>query len=100
MNMACGRVVAGFRRRQGGMSTEFIAFWNSHPWGRLGLTVSAALLVAFAIRSLAFAFLRRLAAHRPFTAGLVGHANPPMEWLIPLLMLTVALRVTPDIDQF
>jgi small-conductance mechanosensitive channel len=82
------------------MSTDFIAFWDSHPWGRLGLTVSAALLVAFVLRSLAFVVLRRLARHRPFTADLVGHANPPMEWLIPLLMLTIALRVTPDIDQF
>jgi len=82
------------------MTTEFIAFWNSHPWGRLGLTVSAALLVSFVLRSLAFVFLHRLARHRPFTASLVSHANPPMEWLIPLLMLSVALRVTPDIDQF
>jgi small-conductance mechanosensitive channel len=82
------------------MNTDFIAFWNSHPWGRFGLTVAAALLVAFVLRSLAFVFLHRLAKHRPFTADLVGHANPPMEWLIPLLMVTVALRVTPDIDQF
>jgi small-conductance mechanosensitive channel len=82
------------------MNTDFIAFWNSHPWGRLGLTVAAALLVAFVLRSLAFLFLHRLARHRPFTADLVGHANPPMEWLIPLSMVIVALRMTPDIDQF
>lgn len=82
------------------MNRDFIAFWNSHPWGRLGLTVSAALLVAFILRSLALVFLHRLARHRPFIADLVRHANPPMEWLIPWLMVTVALRVTPDIDQF
>ncbi|HEY9133598.1 MAG TPA: mechanosensitive ion channel domain-containing protein [Dyella sp.] len=82
------------------MAADFLAFWNTHPWGRLGLSVAVALIVAFVLRSLAFVFLHRLARRRPFAADLLGHANPPMEWLIPLLMLGIGLRVTPDIDRF
>ena len=82
------------------MDTTLATFWNEHPWGRLGLTVVAALLASFLLRGVARLFLHRLARRHRATAQLIGHINPPMEWLIPMAMLTIALRVTPDIDQF
>ncbi|HEX7813815.1 mechanosensitive ion channel family protein [Dyella sp.] len=82
------------------MFDDFSLFWAHHPWGRLGLAVAAALVLALVLRSLAFLFLRRLARRHPFTASVVGRANPPMEWLIPVLMFTVSLHLTPDIEVF
>lgn len=91
MDMACGRVGGA------GMSIDLASFWNDHPLGRLGITVAVALAIAFVLRRAAYATLRRLAHRRPLLYGMVSRASAPMEWLVPLLTVAVALRVTPDV---
>ena len=81
------------------MGIDFASFWNDHPLGRLGITVAVALAVAFVIRRVAYAALRRLARRRPAAYGMLSRANAPMEWLVPLLTVAVALRVTPGVDD-
>jgi len=81
------------------MSTDFINFWNDYPLGRLGITVAVALALAFVLRRVAKVVLRRLSRHHPAAYGMVSRANAPMEWLVPLLTVAVALRVTPDVES-
>jgi len=62
---------------------------------RLGLAVVVGLLLAIALRAAAYALLRRLAKSHPVTSDIMGRASAPMEWLMPLLTLTMALRIWP-----
>ncbi|WP_243042985.1 mechanosensitive ion channel family protein [Dyella sedimenti] len=75
-----------------------VRLWSGSPWARLGLALGVALLAALLLRAVAYALLRRLARRHPTLADLLGRTSAPMEWLIPLLMLVVALRVLPEID--
>jgi small-conductance mechanosensitive channel len=81
------------------MHSELAAWWNGHPWTGLGLAVGAALLAAFLLQSVAFALLRRLDRTHPLAAGVMRSASRPMQWLMPLLMLVIALRSLPDSAQ-
>lgn len=72
--------------------------WTDSAWTRLGMVLVVALLVALALRGIAYAVLKRLARRRPVVANMLGRASAPMEWVIPLLMLVAALRVLPDTD--
>lgn len=81
------------------MGIDLASFWNDHPLGRLGITVAVALAAAFVIRRVAYATLRRLARRHPAAYGMISRASAPMEWLVPLLTVAVALRVTPDVDS-
>ena len=81
------------------MAIDFASFWNDHPLGRLGITTAVALAIAFVVRRVAYAALRRLARRHPVAYGMVSRASAPMEWLVPLLTVAVALRVTPDVDS-
>ncbi|MGO4703888.1 mechanosensitive ion channel family protein [Dyella sp. 2RAB6] len=80
------------------MATDFASFWNDQPFGRLGITVAIALALAFVLRRVARTVLRRLAHRHPAAYAMVSRANAPMEWLVPLLTVAVALRVTPEVD--
>jgi small-conductance mechanosensitive channel len=76
-----------------------IAWWWHHDaWARLSMALVGAVIAAVLFRALAYGVLRRLAKRHPLTADLLGCASAPMEWLIPLLMLVVAVRVLPDAD--
>ncbi|WP_232820917.1 mechanosensitive ion channel family protein [Dyella sp. C11] len=77
---------------------SLVQAWQHDPLARLGMTVVVALLLALLLRLLAYAARRRLARRHPFVASLLGRASAPMDWLVPLLMLVVALRVLPDAD--
>ncbi|WP_346949766.1 mechanosensitive ion channel domain-containing protein [Dyella sp.] len=81
------------------MAIDLASFWNDHPLGRLGITVAIALALAFVLRRVARAVLRRLSRRHPAAYGMVSRANAPMEWLVPLLTVAVALRVTPDVES-
>ncbi|WNL47376.1 mechanosensitive ion channel [Dyella sp. BiH032] len=81
------------------MTIDLASFWNDHPLGRLGITLAVALAIAFVVRRVAYATLRRLARRHPAVYGMVSRASAPMEWLVPLLTVAVALRITPDVDS-
>lgn len=81
------------------MLTDFANFWSDHLWGRLGLTIAGALGVAFIVRSTAYVAVRRLARGHPVIASMLSRANAPMEWLMPLLTVAVALRAVPDLES-
>jgi small-conductance mechanosensitive channel len=75
---------------------SFTELWNQQPWVRLGSAIGAALLLAVVVRRAGWAAMRRLARGRPLAADVLRGASPPMEWLVPLLMLSVALRFAPE----
>jgi len=79
---------------------SLLRWWQHDPWARFAMAVGGALVGAVLLRALAYATLRRSAKRRPLLADLLGRASAPMEWLIPLLMMAVALRVLPDADVF
>ena len=81
------------------MAIDLPSFWNDHPLGRLGITIAVALALAFVLRRVARAVLRRLSHRHPAAYGMVSRANAPMEWLVPLLTVAVALRVTPGVES-
>lgn len=60
--------------------------------------VVGALLLALVLRLLSYALLRRFARRHPIAVSMLRRASRPMDWLVPLLMLVVALRVLPDAD--
>jgi small-conductance mechanosensitive channel len=75
---------------------SIVELWNQQPWMRLGAAVCAALLLALIVRRLGWAMMRRMARGHPMAADLLRRASAPMEWLIPTLMLMLALRITPE----
>ena len=82
-------------RQTAGMVDAFFALWMHNAWVRLGLLVVVGLVLAVVLRALAYAVLRRSAVGHPVIADIMGRASAPMEWLIPLLTLTMALRIWP-----
>ena len=77
------------------MVHEFVTRWLQDVWVRLGFAVAVGLLLAVALRAVAYAVLRRMAKHHPLISDVMRRASAPMEWLMPLLTLTIALRVWP-----
>ena len=77
------------------MVNELSTLWLQYVWVRLGVAVVIGLLLAVALRTVAYALLRRLAKSHPVAADVMGRASAPMEWLLPLLTLTIALHVCP-----
>ncbi len=77
------------------MTETFFTLWNHNVWVRLGLTVAAGLLAALVLRVVAHAVLRRTATRHPVMADIMQRASAPMEWLLPLLAVTLALRIWP-----
>jgi small-conductance mechanosensitive channel len=78
------------------MPVQLIELWSRHPWVRLGVTVVAALLLAAILRRLTHALLQRLTRNHPIVADMLRRARAPVEWLLPLLLLMLALRVMPE----
>src|SRR3954464_15789090 len=68
----------------------------SHPWTRFALIVVVALAVAGLLRRLVDVLLRRFALRHPRGASILARANAPMEAIVPLVMLLIALRGAPD----
>jgi len=77
---------------------ELMRWWQHDPLARLGIMVVGALLLALVLRLLSYALLRRFARRHPIAVSMLRRASRPMDWLVPLLMLVVALRVLPDAD--
>ena len=73
-----------------------VEVWNQQPWVRLGAAVCAALLLALVVRRLGWGVMRRMARGHPIAADVLRRASGPMEWLIPTLMLMLALRLAPE----
>jgi len=81
------------------MTENLLEIWNDQPWIRLGVTVVVALLVAIVVHRLARALLWRLSEGHPMAREMLRQARAPMGWLVPLLVLVVALRARPEADQ-
>jgi len=62
------------------------------------MAVVGALLLALVLRATSYAVLRRMGKRHPIAVSMLRRASRPMDWLVPLLMLVVALRVLPDAD--
>lgn len=77
------------------MVHEFVTRWLQDVWVRLGSAVALGLLLAVALRAVAYAVLRHMAKRHPLISDVMRRASAPMEWLMPLLTLTIALRVWP-----
>ncbi|MEW5316532.1 MAG: hypothetical protein WDW38_007900 [Sanguina aurantia] len=73
-----------------------VELWNHQPWVRLGAAVCAALLLALVVRRLGWGVMRRMVLGHPIAADVLRRASGPMEWLIPTLMLMLALRLAPE----
>jgi len=81
----------------GDMPDQFVEMWGRHPWARLGVIAIGALLLGLILHRIATLVLRRLTRHRPMAANVVDRAEAPMAWLVPLLMLSLALQWTPEL---
>lgn len=78
------------------MWNDLVQLWHQHAGARLGLTASAALLLALVACRLVRIVLKRLVRERPLALSVLERARAPMDWLVPLLMLGLALRASPD----
>ena len=78
------------------MTESLLEIWNDQPWVRLGVTVVVALLVAIVVHRLVRALLWRMSDGHPMAREMLGQARAPMGWLVPLLVLVVALRTRPE----
>jgi small-conductance mechanosensitive channel len=78
------------------MTDNLLDIWNHQPWIRLGVTVIVALLIAIAVHRLARALLWRVSDGHPMAREMLRQARAPMGWLVPLLVLVVALRTRPE----
>lgn len=81
------------------MSAHLLDIWNDQPWIRLGVTAAIALLLAILVHRLVRALLWRLSENHPMAREMLRRARAPMGWLVPLLVLVVALRTRPEADQ-
>ena len=81
------------------MTENLLEIWNDQPWIRLGVTVIVALLVAIVVHRLVRALLWRLSDGHPMVREMLRQARAPMGWLVPLLVLVVALRTRPEADE-
>src|SRR3546814_2598420 len=74
---------------------ELLSLWTRSPWARLGLALAAGLIISLLVRAAAYVALGRLAKRQPVLSDILRRASAPMEWLLPLLVATVALRTWP-----
>ncbi|HET6806962.1 MAG TPA: mechanosensitive ion channel family protein [Frateuria sp.] len=81
------------------MTENLLEIWHDQPWIRLGVTVIVALLVAIVVHRLVRALLWRLSDGHPMAREMLRQARAPMGWLVPLLVLVVALRTRPEAGQ-
>ena len=81
------------------MTENLLDIWNHQPWVRLGVTVIVALLVAIAVHRMARALLWRFSDGHPMAREMLKQARAPMGWLVPLLVLVIALRTRPEAAQ-
>ena len=74
------------------MWNEALDTWRSQGWLRLGINTVAALLVGLAMCWIVFAVLRRLTRGHTMATDVLKRAAAPVKWLVPLLLLTIALH--------
>jgi small-conductance mechanosensitive channel len=94
--MACRHCVDARPGRVDRMTANLWDIWNHQPWVRLGGTIIVALLVAIVLHRLARALLWRISQGHPMAREMLKRARAPMGWLVPILVLVVALRTRPE----
>lgn len=77
------------------MVHQWLALWAQNAWIRLGLAAVIALLLALLFKRVLYRLLRRAAQRQPVISDLLRRASAPVDWLLPLLALTVCVRVWP-----
>ncbi len=78
------------------MTASLAHLWEHQPWLRLGVMVVLALLLATVLHRLVRAGLVRLARGHPLATDMLQRARAPMRWLVPLIVLALLLRASPE----
>ena len=66
------------------------------PWGQFALLVLAIVVVTQTLHRALRPLIRRLAAHSAVLAAIVRRCDRPVQWLMPLAVVQVALQGLPD----
>ncbi|MDI3263275.1 MAG: mechanosensitive ion channel [Fulvimonas sp.] len=80
------------------MLASFEQLWDQSIWMRLGVLAVLALASAAVLRAIVRAIFARLARRSAFLADLKAKTSMPLDWLLPLLLLSFALHSLPAAD--
>jgi small-conductance mechanosensitive channel len=80
--------------RLGLMWSDLLELWRSQGWMRLGVNAVLAWLIGILLCRLGRVILLRLTRDRPVATDIVQRAGAPMQWLLPLLLLSAAVHTT------
>jgi len=69
--------------------------WPGNTWIHFGILVLAALLLAVVVRWIMHVFVHRLSGTHPLAVDIHDRASGPLNWLVPLLFVMLALRWAP-----
>src|SRR6185312_7719530 len=85
------------RRQQGSTDMQALNFpnWPNDEWLRLGILVLGALLLALIVRWIMHLVAHGLVKAHPLIADIHNRASRPLDWLVPLLFVMLALRWAP-----
>jgi small-conductance mechanosensitive channel len=78
------------------MSEHLLAAWQHQPWMRLGATVVVVLVLALILHTVLRSLLWRASRSRPVAVDMLQRARAPMRWLVPLIVLAIIARASPD----
>lgn len=66
------------------------------PWGRFALVALGIVVVAQVVHRLLLPVVRRLAAYSQMFKAMVERCDRPMQWLLPLVAIQIAMQGLPD----
>jgi small-conductance mechanosensitive channel len=78
------------------MTDYFVELWQDQPWVRLAVIVVAVLMPAVGVHALLRRALWRMARGHPVLRDMLERARAPMRWLVPVVVLLILLRASPD----
>ncbi len=81
------------------MWLHFLQLWRAYGWMRLGLNAAMALVLGLLICWAGFALLRHLTRGHPVASDVARRAAAPLLWLLPLLLLSMAIHTTLQAPQ-
>lgn len=66
------------------------------PWGQFTLVVAAIVVVSQVVHRLTLPVVRRLAGYSQMFKAMITRCDRPMQWLIPLVVIQIAMQGLPD----
>lgn len=66
------------------------------PWGQFALVVLAIVIVSQVVHRLMLPVVRRLAGYSTMFRAIISRCDRPMQWLVPLIAIQVAMHGLPD----